>query len=1157
MKEMLDKAKHPLTRALAGKLAANATCAPMPKEAELDEVQAPQTTFYVLDADGAQRLCLEASARGYSFVMVGPSGSGKSQTITNMLADGMARGKDTLVVSDNAAALEEIAEGLRRAGLGGHVNPSPGDAPASLCQEASAASGEVDLDRLKKCHERLAAHVRSMHATRNPLGRSVWSALEEVTGLRGLPAYPLGLALSRAGLETAENLIVVTEVTPAWLEDAAQAMRRLQQLWPLKNQTDSPWRGFKADRHNKQLRDEVAGLLDRLRGRLDRVLTLGEQYGAQVGCKGPIHWLVKVAELLDTAPAHVPEHWLKTDLAQLAADLDRCADEYQRLGTARAPLTARYGPGIWGLAEGVAADVERAWQAVAPLTPAGDERGAGLFSQQQALRGWAADTQRRIPGWLTDARVLEKWLAIALPLGAGVPSPPPLSFAEKRPKTKSADGGDRAKGEGADPAPRHLRNLQRLANLCMSEYPPERTWVHDPAALEAARALIASARPVFADYHQRRRKLLEVYKESLFELDVPRLGAAFAGPYRVWWRALKGQFRKDRRAIRRRTHTLVVPRTMAEDMLTAQGILESRARLEGEGGARQTVLGRYEKGLDTNFELAERATRVAAEAVDLVRSLGYSALPARFVDVLCGGGAPPEKVRAAAHRLHDSLGDWQHLTQQLKAYLPIEAMPDTARPLDESALSVLNQYAKDLQSALNQFAAVTDPVLAHAPAQPPDAVSLAEDLHQAEEVRSWETSHVTEGPRWQAQLGPGFQGFATDWEAMRRALTWAKRTRDFFQGPPPEAFSGLACGEAGTRPSSQELRSALEQYEQTLHGFEHRFDATGLVFDGRRLAEHPPEMVKQRLAALRDRLGELGDWIDLRQLPIRLGHLGLGIFWEELQRNPPPVEQMTNIFRKAFWSCWLEAIVQNDPALSEFERTAHERTQADFRRLDRDWLRANGERVVQRIARGTTKPCRLMSCAEVALLPDEVRFDLLVFAGSEEMTQEDALDVIARGQQVIIAGDDTATAQEHAGTGPSVLDAGAAAGLPTYRLRDRSAGAAPAMPAPSKPDPLTSEILDILSARGYSVRTGFACDGFHINIAMNAYVPDRCSTAVLLDGPNYAAAATVRDRDRLCNEALERHGCKVHRIWALDWLRRREEEIERLCRALDGALSPG
>ena len=63
-------------------------------------------------------------------------------------------------------------------------------------------------------------------------------------------------------------------------------------------------------------------------------------------------------------------------------------------------MTERYGPSIWQLPEGTAANVDQAWRAAAPLVPAGDDRGGGLLSHQQQLRGWAADTQKRIPGWI-------------------------------------------------------------------------------------------------------------------------------------------------------------------------------------------------------------------------------------------------------------------------------------------------------------------------------------------------------------------------------------------------------------------------------------------------------------------------------------------------------------------------------------------------------------------------------------------------------------------------------------------------------------------------------------------------------------------------------------------------------------------------------------
>src|SRR5262249_16474456 len=189
-----------------------------------------------------------------------------------------------------------------------------------------------------------------------------------------------------------------------------------------------------------------------------------------------------------------------------------------------------------------------------PLPPAGDGRGGGLLSHQQHLRGWAADTQKRIPGWITEARTLEKWLAIALPRGAGA-------------------GADQSK---TDPGILHLRQLQRLANLCMTDNPPERTWVHNPEALEEARALIPANKPRFAVFHRRRHALLEVYKETFFELELGRMALGFAGPYQSWLRIFSRQFRRDRRALRRRTKTEILRNTVAQEVQTGSEVLAEK-----------------------------------------------------------------------------------------------------------------------------------------------------------------------------------------------------------------------------------------------------------------------------------------------------------------------------------------------------------------------------------------------------------------------------------------------------------------------------------------------------------------------------------------------------------------------------------------------------
>src|SRR5262249_44306175 len=256
--------------------------------------------------------------------------------------------------------------------------------------------------------------------------------------------------------------------------------------------------------------------------------------------------------------------------------------------------------------------IDQAWHAAAPLLAAGDERGAGLLSRQQQLRGWAADTQRRIPGWVSEARTLEKWLGVSLPGGV-------------------AGGADQRGGE-ADPSPAVLRCLLRLANLCQTDTAPERAWVLDPRKLEEARALITSARPAFAEQLRRKADLLQRYTERFFELDMDYLAERFAGPYRSWLRFFSLQYRRDRRKIARRSRGEVMPGTIRQDVVIARDMVHEQKRIEAEQPARQAVLGRYEKGLATDFDAAERATRVAAEAVDLAHSLECESLPARLID---------------------------------------------------------------------------------------------------------------------------------------------------------------------------------------------------------------------------------------------------------------------------------------------------------------------------------------------------------------------------------------------------------------------------------------------------------------------------------------------------------------------------------------------
>lgn len=70
------------------------------------------------DADSSQHSALVDAIEGKNVVIEGPPGSGKSQTITNLIAAAISQGKKVLFVAEKMAALQVVKSRLQRAGLG-------------------------------------------------------------------------------------------------------------------------------------------------------------------------------------------------------------------------------------------------------------------------------------------------------------------------------------------------------------------------------------------------------------------------------------------------------------------------------------------------------------------------------------------------------------------------------------------------------------------------------------------------------------------------------------------------------------------------------------------------------------------------------------------------------------------------------------------------------------------------------------------------------------------------------------------------------------------------------------------------------------------------------------------------------------------------------
>ncbi len=89
------------------------------EEYPIDQIDDVHTKYPLIDdADSSQHSALIDAIKGKNLVIEGPPGTGKSQTIANLIAATMAQGKRVLFVAEKLVALEVVRRRLDEAGLG-------------------------------------------------------------------------------------------------------------------------------------------------------------------------------------------------------------------------------------------------------------------------------------------------------------------------------------------------------------------------------------------------------------------------------------------------------------------------------------------------------------------------------------------------------------------------------------------------------------------------------------------------------------------------------------------------------------------------------------------------------------------------------------------------------------------------------------------------------------------------------------------------------------------------------------------------------------------------------------------------------------------------------------------------------------------------------
>lgn len=314
-----------------------------------DDQVRPQDLLCTRDADSSQLAAVLAARDARSFVLEGPPGTGKSQTIANVIADSLARGKRVLFVAEKMAALSVVRSRLEADGLG------------PFCLElhsAKASKSEVlaQLDRALNCprqpepaefdamcaqlaaaRTQLNTYVDDLHAIRTS-GESLYQVLGRLASLADGPACepPAG-----AGPRTPREQLA------AWRAAIDELQEKAEPIDPparhsLRGVRQTAW-SFALSSSAQSALQQAATALHALRESVEDFTRACEITAPSDALShAAVSMLARMAELLPTCPSPGQELLIGPASAPMLATLRESIAQGRQRDALRSQLLTRY-----------------------------------------------------------------------------------------------------------------------------------------------------------------------------------------------------------------------------------------------------------------------------------------------------------------------------------------------------------------------------------------------------------------------------------------------------------------------------------------------------------------------------------------------------------------------------------------------------------------------------------------------------------------------------------------------------------------------------------------------------------------------------------------------------------------------------------------------
>ena len=1005
--------QHPIIRAIAGIKEENLILNGLPDEKDVDKIEAPAKTYQVLDADSSQRVSIEYALRGQSFVMKGPPGTGKSQTIANMIAECIANGKSVLFVSDKMAALEVVYKRLSEVGLA-HFCLELHSSKANKQQVVAELKRSLDenliprklpsaheFERMTEYREALNGYVAVLHEKRPYLQRSVYEVLSIISSLERVPFVPVGLT-------------ELGTLTPQKMRELEELVSQLSKVWQVIEEPDFPWLGYRADKYNLEIRSELLTTLESINETLRGLELETEDFSAKLGVFPPetfarIQWLLEVSKLLFESPK--PEaYWLTNPgIDKLLSEAKTYLDTSIWIKNTRINLMERYNPTLFTLVLNRSAEMQQAVSTLGKMLPAVNLEEGELLAKREKLLAYVRSTQLASHKWRETSQALTQLLGL--------------------------DGGDLTVTQ--------LKQLSRMALLCFADDKPEPQWF-DAKYFEQVQETVSKAKQLYQEHNLLKSRLEETYSDGIYELDLDTLIENYTGPYQSGMKLFNASYRNDQKQIAKLTNDGKVPKNVLNDLIDARKVKKLHAKIEASAETVRSLLGHFYRKTRTDFQGAEKAIALTDE----IKKLSWATqIPEALLKIITNSSSPSPMIKNLGLELQESVDKWELQAKDVESLIPVK-MPKSEAPITQTSLTLIEEWANETEKLLNPLYTLTNETLATSKQEPQNYKQLIEDLKNAEDIRKKEAQIVGEKVQLQEKFGGRFQELETNWQDVVTVLEWTRKVQAAFGDiPVPQAFADIAAKGPTAAPANTELTQRNDASMNVLAAFGNRFE-TEMTYQNQRLKDLEIKVISERIQALRDRVDDVQVWIDFKDTKNRFTLRGLDQFFSRLAEQHIAAADLGDVFRKSVYQEWINNLYNEDQKLGRFRRENHEQLIADFRKLDQDLIHLTSSMVIEaansrkpqdiliqaadseanillkeaakkrRLMPIRTlmqkipnllvklKPCLLMSPISVSqFLPPDSKFDLVLFDEASQLVPEDAIGAIYRGKTIVVAGD--------------------------------------------------------------------------------------------------------------------------------------------------------